>query len=82
MVVVTIVDNGGGIPDEAKARIFDMFYTANKGIVDSRRSLGMGLALCKSIVNAHGGEIAVLDNKPAGTIFRFTLPLEEVTLHE
>ena len=82
MVVVTIADNGGGIPDEAKARIFDMFYTANKGIVDSRRSLGMGLALCKSIVNAHGGEIAVLDNKPAGTIFRFTLPLEEVTLHE
>lgn len=82
MVVVAIADNGGGIPDEAKARIFDMFYTANKGVADSRRSLGMGLALCKSIVNAHGGEIVVLDNRPAGTIFRFTLPLEEVTLHE
>ena len=40
--------------------------------------MGLGLALCKSIVDAHGGKLEVLDNKPKGAIFRFTLKLEEV----
>ncbi|MEG1847713.1 MAG: sensor histidine kinase KdpD [Lachnospiraceae bacterium] len=82
MVIVEIADNGGGIPEEAKAKIFDMFYTLTSKIADSRRSLGLGLALCKSIITAHGGEISVLDNQPHGTIFRFTLPAKEVVLHE
>lgn len=81
-VITEIADDGPGIPDEVKGRIFDMFYTSGTKVVDSRRSLGIGLALCKSIIEAHSGEIVVLDNKPVGTIFRFTLPLEEVTLHE
>lgn len=58
---------------QAKERIFDMFYIAPNEVVDSHRSLGLGLALCKSIINAHGGEISVLDNKPKGTVFRFTI---------
>lgn len=82
MVIVSISDNGNGISDEAKERIFDMFYTDNTKIVDSRRSLGLGLALCKSIITAHNGEISVHNNKPNGAIFRFTLPSEEVTLNE
>lgn len=82
LVVVKISDNGAGIPDESKLKIFDMFYTANTKIVDSRRNLGLGLALCKSIINAHGGEISVYDNVPHGTVFQFTLPAEEVILHE
>ena len=81
-VVTEIADNGPGIPDEAKPRIFDMFYTANAKIADSRRSMGLGLALCKSILTAHGGSIAVEDNAPTGTVFRFMLPVEEVKLHE
>lgn len=81
-MITEISDDGPGIPSEAKPRIFDMFYTSGTKIVDSRRSLGLGLALCKSIINAHGGEIQVLDGKPTGTVFRFTLPIEEVTLHE
>ncbi len=80
--VISVADDGGGIPDSAKERIFDMFYTVNSGVADSRRSMGLGLALCKSIVTAHGGEIAVADNAPHGTVFSFTLPIEEVTLHE
>ncbi len=59
-----------------------MFYIAPNEVVDSHRSLGLGLALCKSIINAHGGEISVLDNKPKDTVFRFTLPAEEVNLYE
>ena len=81
-VTVTIADNGPGISDEAKPHIFDMFYSGANKIVDSRRSLGLGLFLCRSIINAHGGKISVSDNKPQGTVFTFTLPAEEVTLHE
>ncbi len=81
-VITEISDDGPGIPDDAKPRIFDMFYTPGTKIVDSRRSLGLGLALCKSIIIAHGGEIHLRDNIPSGTIFWFTLPVEEVTLHE
>ena len=81
-VVVRISDDGPGIPDEAKARIFDMFYSGANRVADSRRSLGLGLSLCKSIVTAHGGAITVRDNLPRGAIFEFTLPSEEVHLHE
>ena len=77
-VCVQIADDGPGISHEAKAHLFDMFYTAGQGSADSRRGLGLGLSLCKSIVNAHGGKIAVTDNIPRGCVFSFTLPLEEV----
>lgn len=82
MACVSVADNGEGIPTEAKPHIFDMFFTLNSGAADSRRSLGMGLALCKSIVNAHGGEISLSDNCPNGTVFRFTLPIQEITACE
>lgn len=80
--VVSISDNGKGIPDDEKTKIFDMFYSGANSIADSRRSLGLGLSLCRSIIHAHGGEIYVSDNTPHGTIFTFTLPAEEVQLHE
>lgn len=79
---VSVSDNGPGIPDEQKSRVFDMFYTGANKIGDSRRSLGLGLSLCKSIVTAHGGEITVGDNLPSGAVFTFTLPAGEVKLHE
>lgn len=82
MVVTDISDNGPGIPKEEKSKIFNMFYTVNIKIADSRRSMGLGLALCKSIIIAHGGEINVYDNTPHGTVFRFTLPAAEVNLGE
>lgn len=81
-VIIDIMDNGPGIPDENKPHIFDMFYTGNQKVADSHRSLGLGLALCKSIINSHHGTITVLDNVPCGSIFRFTLPTKEVTLYE
>lgn len=81
-VVTEISDLGHGIPDSEKPRIFDMFYTADTKISDNRRSMGLGLALCKAILAAHGGEITVRDNLPTGSIFSFTLPSEEVNIHE
>lgn len=80
--VVSVADDGDGIPDEMKPRVFDMFYSGANKIADSRRSLGLGLSLCKSIINAHGGEITVSDNLPHGTIFTFTLPIGEVKIYE
>lgn len=80
--VISISDDGAGIPDELKPRIFDMFYSGANKIADSRRSLGLGLSLCKSIIHAHGGEIKVSDNLPQGTIFTFTLPVGEVKIYE
>lgn len=82
MVQVTIWDNGPGIPDDQKEKVFDMFYSGANKVADSRRSLGLGLSLCRSIVNAHGGNISVSDNQPRGAVFTFTLPLGEVELHE
>lgn len=81
-VWVSVSDNGPGISDEQKLHVFDMFYSGANKIADSRRSLGLGLSLCKSIVTAHGGIITVSDNKPEGTVFTFTLPAGEVELHE
>lgn len=80
--VISIEDEGQGIPDEKKEKVFEMFYSGANRIVDSRRSLGLGLSLCRSIVQAHGGSIIVTDRKPHGAVFTFTLPVEEVTLHE
>ena len=81
-VAISVADDGSGIADEAKEKIFDMFYTANKGSGDARRGLGLGLALCKSIVQAHGGSITVEDNVPHGAVFKFTLPKAEVQQDE
>ncbi len=81
-VDISVADNGPGISDEVKSHIFDMFYSASNQIADSRRSMGLGLALCKSIVNAHGGEITVADHLPHGSVFTFSVPAGEVELHE
>ena len=80
--VISIADNGAGIPDELKERVFDMFYTGAKKLADSRRSIGLGLALCKSIISVHNGEIFVKDNVPSGAIFTFTLPIGEIEINE
>ena len=73
-VLVKVSDNGPGISEEERSNIFEMFYNGKKDISDSRRSIGMGLALCKSIVEAHGGQINVTSNYPCGATFIFTLP--------
>ena len=79
---ISVADNGAGIPDSEKEKVFQMFYSGSNPIADCRRSLGLGLSLCKSIITAHGGKIAVSDNAPTGTIFTFTIPSGEVEVHE
>lgn len=79
-IYVSVSDNGPGIADDQKVHVFEMFYTGTNRIADSRRSLGLGLALCRSIIRVHDGEITVMDNKPHGTVFTFSLPAEEVNI--
>ena len=81
-VSVSVADNGNGIPDHVKPRVFEMFYTGDNKIADSRRSLGLGLPLCRSIIGAHGGEILLTDNSPRGCVFTFTVPSGEVNISE
>ena len=74
-VVIRVADDGPGIPDSLKPRVFEMFFTGDRKVADSRRSLGLGLSLCRSIVTAHGGEITLTDNTPSGCVFTFSLPV-------
>lgn len=79
---VSVKDNGPGITEEMKPHIFEMFYTGKTTVADSHRSLGLGLALCHSIIEAHDGSLILTDNNPHGCEFTFTLPLSEVILNE
>ena len=79
--VLSVADDGPGIPAEEKGKVFEMFFVGSNAASVGRKSLGLGLALCRTIVNTHGGRIWVEDNSPQGTVFSFTLPAEEVAEH-
>ena len=73
--VIEVFDEGSGIDDSMKSQVFDMFYIGNRKIVDSRKSMGLGLFLCRNIANAHDGSLQLLDNEPHGCRFVLRLPL-------
>jgi len=68
--VVTVRDNGRGVPADQAGRIFGMFARADRQIDGA----GIGLAVCRRIVDAHGGRIWVEPAPGGGSAFRFTLP--------
>ena len=82
MVALWVEDEGPGIPEGDEEKVFELFYTGVKRSPDSRRGIGLGLALCRSIVQAHGGEIKVSNIQPHGARFEFTLPIAEVEEYE
>jgi two-component system sensor histidine kinase KdpD len=71
----SVIDNGTGINPDDLPKIFDLFYRANVPSADSRRGIGLGLAICKAIVNAHGGKIYAGNNESGGATIRFYLPM-------
>ncbi|HEY4218197.1 MAG TPA: ATP-binding protein [Gemmatimonadaceae bacterium] len=73
-VLLTVSDEGPGIPDEEKERVFTRFYQAEAGRAARGRGVGLGLTICQEIVAAHGGTIWVADNDPRGSIFCVLLP--------
>jgi two-component system sensor histidine kinase KdpD len=72
-MVISVADRGPGIPEKDKVHIFDKFYR----VLGTQRGTGsgLGLAVCKGLVEAHGGSIWVEDRENGGAIFRFTLPI-------
>ncbi len=70
-VLVKISDSGAGLPPANLSRIFEAFYTTK------RSGLGMGLSICRSIVEAHGGRLWATSNEPNGAVFRVMLPIEK-----
>lgn len=72
-IIIDVVDEGEGISQEDKEKVFDRFYRVDKVRSRAQGGLGLGLSLARAIVNAHNGEIEVLDNIPKGTIMRVKL---------
>jgi len=73
--VLKITDEGEGIADEEKKRIFQKFYRVGSETTRKAKGTGLGLYLCKRIVHDHKGTIAVRDNVPMGSIFIVSLPV-------
>ena len=71
-VLVSVRDSGPGLSPESLEHLFDPFYTTKPG------GMGMGLSICRSIIEAHGGRVWAAANVPRGAIFHFTLPAQEV----
>ena len=71
-VLVAVRDSGPGIDPSHLERVFDAFYTTKSS------GMGMGLSICRSIIDAHGGRLWAEANEPRGTIFQFTLPAVQV----
>ena len=73
-VEVEVADDGPGLPPGAEDRVFEKFFRVSS--TTNRRGIGLGLAICRGIVAAHGGKIAAYPRPGGGAAFRFTLPAD------
>ena len=76
-MIISIADHGPGIPAADRERVFDKFYRVMETQTARIIGSGLGLAVSRGLVEAHGGRIWVENRKGGGAIFRFTLPLEK-----
>jgi K+-sensing histidine kinase KdpD len=72
-ILITVSDSGPGVPDGHKDKIFTKFHQVKQGKKLTGQGVGLGLAICKTIVEAHHGQIWVQDNPNGGSIFSFVL---------
>ena len=79
-MVVSVADQGIGIPLDEQSRVFERFYRATAAPSVSRRGVGLGLYICQGIVEAHGGSIWLESSPGSGTTVRFSLPVGETNL--
>lgn len=75
-IVVEVLDHGHGLTPGDERRVFEKFYRGENAVADGRRGVGLGLAICQAIVEAHGGTIHAANRPDGGARFWFTLPLE------
>ena len=74
----SVADEGCGIPEDALQKVFQMFYTTTHNETSGKRGIGLGLSICQSIVEAHGGHIEARNRPGGGAEFIFTLPMEDI----
>ena len=70
-ILVSVQDSGVGIDPEQMDRVFNAFFTTKPD------GMGMGLSICRSIIEAHGGELWALPNARSGATFEFTVPIDQ-----
>lgn len=73
-LLIDVADRGPGIPEDERARIFDMFYSVSRGDRGGQGT-GLGLAICRGMIGAHGGSVEALPHVGGGTTIRISLPL-------
>jgi two-component system phosphate regulon sensor histidine kinase PhoR len=71
---LSIADNGIGIPDEYKSKVFEKFFRVPAGNIHNTKGYGLGLSYVAGVVKKTGGTIEVLNNEGGGTVFNITLP--------
>lgn len=76
-VCFSVEDDGQGIDPLLLPRIFDEYFSSSSERTDERRSMGIGLSVCRAIIHAHGGDIIAYNNRQGGASIRFRLPYEE-----
>lgn len=74
-VLFTVSDRGSGIPQAALPKLFQMFYTTSKKESATQKGIGLGLPICQSIIEAHGGSITAKNREGGGAEFTFSLPM-------
>ncbi len=79
-VEIRVSDNGIGIPDAEKQKVFDAFYQVDSSSTRQVGGTGLGLSIVKRLVQGHDGRVHIEDNKPQGTTFVVTLPCRRSTL--
>ncbi|MCB7302731.1 ATP-binding protein [Bariatricus massiliensis] len=77
-VYFCVEDDGDGIAEEVKSQVFDEFVSRSDGKEDGQRGIGLGLAICKAVVEAHGGQIYAENREEGGARFVFWLNAEQV----
>jgi len=71
---ITVADSGPGLPRGAESQVFEKFFRATSSLPDGRRGVGLGLAICQAIVQAHGGQISAHNRPDGGAEFQIVLP--------
>ena len=69
-LMFSVTDHGSGLPDEVASKLFTPFFTTRT------EGMGLGLSMCRTVVEQHGGYFGFAPNEPRGTVFTFTLPVK------